>query len=110
VQADDQAGKGDLVGIEDNTKRGLFSPQKTKARPDAFAINDRDAVLTNLTAAPLAGPPRGARELPSYTFPQIMRSHYVRHLLRLFACVLRDSSLSVLKASLFRRLSRWPDT
>eukprot|EP00048_Salpingoeca_helianthica_P010247 m.147631 g.147631 ORF g.147631 m.147631 type:complete len:844 (-) comp15044_c0_seq1:59-2590(-) len=75
-QADDQAGKSDVIGVDDTAKRNLFSPQKVKTRPDAFALNDRDAILTNLTAPPLAGPARGARELPSYTFPQIMRSHY----------------------------------
>jgi hypothetical protein len=72
LQADEVATRSDVIGAPEAPKKsGLFSPQKLRARPEAFCLGDRDSIITNLTAEPLSV---GRTSNTIFSFAQLMRS------------------------------------
>ncbi|XP_071948062.1 vacuolar protein sorting-associated protein 52 homolog [Antedon mediterranea] len=78
LQYDEVADKDDLMGIEDNAKKGFFSSKVSfKNRSTVFTIGNRNSVLTTELEAPIIVPHAAQKAETKHTFESLFRSqHY----------------------------------
>lgn len=75
LQFEEQADRDDLMGIEDNAKRGIFSGRVAlKNRSTIFTLGSRGSVLTSELEEPVIVPHAAQKSEKKYSFESLFRS------------------------------------
>ncbi|XP_072015361.1 vacuolar protein sorting-associated protein 52 homolog [Amphiura filiformis] len=78
LQFDEVADKDDLMGIEDNAKKGFFSAKPSlKNRSTVFTLGNRGSIITTELESPIIIPHTAQKDEKKHTFESLFRSqHY----------------------------------